>query len=73
MAKVFHIVPKTTVRRNGQVLTPEMTLTVTTQSHTTTPFYNGAKELKEAYMRIYGFDYQRANCSANDFSFERLD
>ena len=37
------------------------------------PFYNGAKELKEAYMRMYGFDYQKACCSKNDFDFKKLD
>lgn len=72
MAKVFSITPKRIIRRNGQVLTPEMSLTVTTRSHCLSPFYNGAKEIKEAYQRIYGFDYQRCGCSSGDFSFEVL-
>lgn len=70
--RVFKVTPKRTKRTNGTVLTPEMTVTVTTQMHTTTPFYNGAKELAEAYMRIYGFDYKKACCNANDFEFEVL-
>ena len=36
-------------------------------------FEDGAKELKEAYMRMYGFDYQKACCSKNDFDFKKLD
>lgn len=73
MSKVFRITPKRVKRVNNTVLTPEMTVVVTTQSHTSTPFYNGAKEVQEAYMRMYGFDYKNACCSANDFTFEKLD
>lgn len=73
MTKVFQIIPKRTKRANGTVLTPEMVVTVTTQIHTSTPFYNGAKEVQEAYMRIYNFDYHKANCSVNDFDFRKLD
>ena len=73
MSKVFRITPKRTKRSNGQVLTPEMAITVTTHSHTTTPFYNGDVEIKEQYMRMYQFDYKKANCSASDFKFEKLD
>lgn len=50
MPKVFQITPKRTKRVNGTVLTPEMVVTVTTQMHTSTPFYNGAKEVQEAYI-----------------------
>lgn len=73
MSKVFQIIPKRTKRANGTVLTPDMVITVTTMSHTNTPFYNGAKEVQEAYMRLYGFDYKKACCSANDFEFKKLD
>lgn len=73
MSKVFQVIPKRTKRTNGTVLTPEMVVTVTTQMHTTTPFYNGAKEVQEAYMRLYNFDYKKACCSVNDFEFKRLD
>lgn len=73
MSKVLQIIPKCTKRVNGTILTPEMAVTVTTQSHTTTPFYNGAKEVQEAYMRLYNFDYKKACCSANDFEFKKLD
>ena len=54
------------------VLTPDMAVIVTTRSSMTSPFNNGAKELKEVYMRIYGFDYQRANCNKSDFEVEVL-
>ena len=73
MNRVFRITPKRTKRTNGQVLTPEMALTVTTRSHTTTSFYNGTVEIKEQYMRMYQFDYKKACCSANDFEYEKLD
>lgn len=73
MSKVFQITPKCIKRVNGTVLTPEMVVTVTTQSHTSTPFYNGAKEVQEAYMRLYNFDYKKACCSVNDFEFKKLD
>lgn len=46
MSKVFQVKPKRIKRTNGTVLTPEMVVTVTTQQHTTNPFYNGAKELR---------------------------
>ena len=44
-----------------------------TMQHTATPFYNGAKEVQEAYMRIYAFDYKKACCNQNDFEFKKLD
>ena len=53
MSKVFQLKPKRIKRSNGTVLNPDMVVTVTTMQHTTTPFYNGAKEVQEAYMRIY--------------------
>jgi len=60
-------------RTNGTVLTPEMSVTVTTAQHTGDPFYNGAKEIKEAYMRLFLFDYQKACCNKGDFEVEKLD
>jgi len=73
MSKVFRITPKMVRRANGTVLTPEMTVIVTTKQHTTDPFYNGAEEIKEAYMREYGFDYKKAGCIKGFFTFEKLD
>lgn len=73
MSKVFRITPKRVKKANGTVLTPEMEVTVTTQISTPDPFYNGAKEIKEAYMRLYGFDYQKACCGKSDFDFKKLD
>ena len=70
MARVFRVTPKRIKRINGLVLTPDMTVVVTTKS--SSPFNNGAKELKEVYMRIYGFDYQKANCGKSDFDVEVL-
>ena len=73
MSKVFKVTPKRTKRVNGQVLTPEMTIIVTTRSHTSTPFYNGAVEIKEKYMQEYGFDYKKACCGPSDFEVKKLD
>ena len=73
MSKVFQVRPKRIKRSNGTVLTPDMVVTVPTQQHTTTPFYNGAKELQKVYMRIYGLDYKKACCNQNDFEFRKLD
>ena len=73
MSRIFRITPKRIKRVNGTVLTPDMVITVTTRQHTTTPFYNGAIEINEQYMRIFQFDYKKACCSASDFEFEKLD
>ena len=73
MSRVFQITPKRIKRSNGTVLSPEMSVTVTTVLHTTNPFYNGAKEIQDAYMRLYGFDYKKACCNQNDFEFKKLD
>ena len=73
MSKVFRVTPKRIKRVNGTVLTPEMSVTVTTSFHTTNPFANGAKEIQEAYGRLYAFDYKKACCSQNDFDFVKLD
>ena len=69
MSKVFQVKPKRIKRSNGTVLTTDMVVNVTTLQHTATPFYNGAKELQEVYMRIYAFDYKKACCNPNDFEF----
>lgn len=73
MSKVFRVTPKRNKRANGTILTPEMTVTVTTAIHTANPFSNGAKEIQEAYMRLYGFDYKKACRNQNDFEFTKLD
>lgn len=73
MSKVFRITPKRTRRVNGQVITPEMVITVTTRQHCTNPFYNGAVEVKEQYIRMYNFDYKKACMSVGDFTYEALD
>ena len=69
MPKVFQVIPKRIIRRNGEILTPDMSIMVTTRAHTNSPFNNGAIELKEMYMRIYGFDYHKACCSSADFIY----
>lgn len=73
MSKVFRLTPKRIKRTNGVVLTPEMSIVVTTRQHCTTPFHNGAEEVKEQYMRMYQFDYKKTCCSGNDLNVEKLD
>ena len=73
MSRVFRITPKRTKWTNGTVLAPDMVITVTTRQHTTDPFYNGAVEIQEQYMRMFQFDYKRANCSQYDFDFVKLE
>ena len=72
MGNVFRVRPVRVKRANGQVLTPDMEITVTTQSYTSDPFYNGAKEIQEQYMRMYQFDYKKSNCRKYDFEFMKI-
>ena len=72
MSKVFKVIPKKVKKSNGEILFPDMEIVVTTEHHCNSPFDNGAEEVKEMYMRIYGFDYRKANCTRADFDFETL-
>lgn len=73
MSKVFRITPKRARRVNGQVITPEMVNTVTTRQHCLNPFYNGAVEVREQYMRMYNVDIKKANLYPADFTYQALD
>ena len=73
MSKVFKVWPKRVKRTNGTVLTPEMEIVVTTKMSVSNPFYNNAQEIKETYMRVYQFDYKKANCYPSDFEYVALD
>lgn len=72
MGNVFKVWPKRTKRVNGQVLTPEMEIIVTTKIYTSNPFCNGAKEIQEQYMKMYQFDYQKSCCNSSDFEYKKL-
>lgn len=71
-ATVFRVWPKRVIRSNGQVLTPEQAIIVTVPSNPCTPFANGAKEIKAELLRLYHFDYKKADCKPNDFNFKKL-
>ena len=73
MSKVFKVWPKRVKRVNGTVLTPEMDIVVTTKMSVSNPFYNNAQEVKEAYMRLYQFDYKNSDtfCFNIQFNFLR--
>ncbi len=71
-ATVFRVWPKRVIRSNGQVLTPEQAIIVTVPGNPYTPFANGAKEIKAELLRLYNFDYKKADCKPNDFNFKKL-
>lgn len=70
--RVFRVWPKRIKRANGQILTPEMVVVVTTQYYAPTPFTNGGQELKRLYMSIYGCDIQKLGCCPGDFNYKAL-
>lgn len=70
--KVFKVIPKHIKRADGTALTPDMTVAVTMQMRSCTPFANDAKGVAKAYMRIYGYDYKKACCNAGDFDYQAL-
>ena len=68
MPKVFKLTPKRQKNVNGQVLSPSMVAVIT--SNLSSPFNNGAKEVKETYMRLYGVDFNRMSVTSSDFHIE---
>lgn len=73
VGKVFRVWPKRIRRLAGQVIAPEMVVTVTTQYYTPTPFYRGWEEVRAAYMTIYRVDIKQMGCVQGDFNFQVLD
>lgn len=73
MSRVSKVMSKRVKRVNGTVLTPEMEIVMTTKIGTSNPFYNGAQEIKDTHMRIYGFDYKKACCGQSGFNYVVLD
>ena len=72
MSRVFQITPKCIKHVNDTVLTPEMVVNVEVPNQITNPFYSDAYEVREAYMRVYGFDYEKAGCTPTDFNFSEI-
>jgi hypothetical protein len=72
MAKLFKISPKRARNVNGVFIVPEMEAIVATNIQTADPFYNEAKEVREAFMRIFGVDIKRGCFTKNDFNYETL-
>lgn len=70
--RVFQVWPIRGKQANGQILTPEMVVTVTTKYHCTTPFSNGISEVAETYMKIYHCDIKKLGCCSGDFKFKAL-
>ena len=73
MSRVFQVKPKSTIRSNGTIVTPEMVVTITSERlFPNQLFLNDAKEIKDAYMRQYGNDYSKARWSSWDFEVKEL-
>ena len=70
--RVFKVWPKRIKRSNGQILSPEMVVTVTMATHVSTPFVNGAKELKDMYRSIYHCDLSKIAFNQGDFNYKVL-
>lgn len=73
IGKVFRVWPKRTRRLAGQVIVPEMVVTVVTKIYTPTPFYGGWEEVRTAYLSIYQVDIKRMGCIQGDFNYVVLD
>ena len=70
--RVFRVWPKRIKRANGQILTPEMVVIVTTQYYAPTPFANGGQEVKRSNLSIYGCDIKKLGCGSGDFNYKAL-
>lgn len=70
--RVFQVWPRHARSSNGQIITPEMMVTVSLQYHAPTPFAHGIGDVAEAYRRIYRCDIRKLSCSAGDFNYKGL-
>lgn len=69
----FRVWPKRVRRLAGQVIAPEMVVTVVTQVYATTPFYRGIEDVRVMYLNIYRIDIKQMGCTSGDFEFEIID
>ena len=70
--RVFQVWPRRARSSNGQIITPEMIVTVTLKYHAPTPFTQGIGDVAEAYWRIYRCDIKKLCCSSGDFYYKGL-
>jgi len=70
--RVFRVWPKRMKRSNGQIISPEMVVVVTMSTHASTPFVNGAKELKDMYRSMYHCDLSKLAINPGDFNYTIL-
>lgn len=68
--RVFRVWPKRTRQANGQIISPEMVVVISTWG--ASPFANNAKELCEAYRNIYRCDLRKMVYSPSDFNYKVL-
>ena len=67
--RMFKVWPKRIKRGNGQILSPEIVVVVTMNGYASSPFANGAKELKEMYRSIYHCDLSKLVINQGDFNY----
>ena len=67
MERLFKVTPNKSRNVNRFVISPEMEVIVTTKFHTNDPFYNGAVEVKESFMRLYGVDLKKGCSTKGEF------
>jgi hypothetical protein len=72
VAKLFKVYPKRNRHQNGIIITPDMSVVVTTKMHTLDSFNNGAVEVKEAFLRLYCVDIKKGCFVKGDFEVETL-
>lgn len=71
MLHQFEITPKMEHRSNGTLLTPRMSIIVTTKY--LDPFANGSHEVIDEYARVWNFDYRKACAQRGWFDVEKID
>ena len=72
MTRVFKITPKRVRKTNETVSSTEMSLPMTATKYALELFYDGSKEINDAYWRICQFDRQKIHCSKNNFEVKQL-
>lgn len=67
--KVFEVSPRRIIEDGSVEITPEMKVWISTPPYSETPFINQANDLKERLLSFFGFSFEKAKCTKDDFSF----
>lgn len=68
--RVFNISPKYTKRVGSVMITPGMSVVVTTPCFTSIPVGQYRSLVNDAFMRIYGIDISSSAFNSSDFDVE---